>query len=148
MYIEKRADGSERTIQYISEKPAKIIEIDTDGKKYIYFYDKKSLVRYIEGKHIQEMDKNERAIVTPREFVFSPLGNLMIYRENQRDISAYNRYQELSGEFTTIDMALYFDTFGKKTYLKKAKNGIIASPSGNRFVKDEFIFDSRGKLVR
>ena len=53
-------------------------------------------------KHTQEIDKNECANVTLREFVFSPLGNLMIYRENQRDISAYNRYQELSGNLQLL----------------------------------------------
>ena len=110
------------------------------------FSDDKKLTRFIGGKY-EKSSKSESIVTIEDEFVFSFCGNLTIYRQNQQEIATFNRYQKLMGKHTTIDTVMRFDVAGEKQYLKAAKTGVIISPSGKRFVENDFECNKNGDLV-
>ena len=146
LYIETREDGSGRTIKYLYGEVADITETDVNGKQIIYYFDKKALSKAIQGKHT-EIEKRQTTTITPREYVFSPTGKLMIYREDYKVINAYNRSEELLGDFTTIKTAMHFNISNSHPILEKARTGVFISPSGKRFFEGDFKFDENENLV-
>ncbi len=146
-YIEKRADKTERTIEYLESGIINITELDANGKKHVYVFEKGALRKHIQGIH-KEHTKGEIITTTPHEFIFSNSGNLTIYRENYKFINVYNKSQELLGNFSTIDTVLYFNTAEQKTYLQKAKTGVYISPIGKQLEEEQFEFDENGKLIK
>ena len=146
-YFETNPDGFNKIIKFSHNKPIEITEIEPNGKKYIYvFSDDKKLARYTGGKYEKSV-KNEDIVVIEDEFVFSIAGNLAIYRQNQQEITTFNRYQKMMGKHTTIDTVMRFDTIKQKPYLKAAKTEVIISPSGKRFVQNSFERGKNGELI-
>lgn len=146
LFIETRQDGSKRTIKYLYGEVVDIVETDADEKTYIYSFEKNSLTKYVKGKHTQ-IQKRDVITIIPNEYIFTPCGNLFIYREDHRTTKAYNRSQELLGTFTTIGTVMNFNTANNKTRLEQARGGIFMSPSGKRFEEYNFKFDKNGNPV-
>ena len=147
LFIEKRNDGTERTIKYMQGEVCDITETDSDGKTYIYSFYKNKLAKFTKARHTI-IDERNVIELTPNEFLFTASGDLRKYRENYRTIKAYNRSQELLGSFATIGVVLDFAIENGKTYLENAKKDIFISSSGKRFIENEFTFDKNGKLVK
>lgn len=146
-FIEKRADGTERTIKYSDNGTIDITETDFNGKQYIYIFNKGQLRRCIQGKHT-EKTRYETSCVVPREYIFSDSGDLMIYRENNRCINAFNKSKELLGNFSTIEKVFNFATQDDKTYLKSAKTGVCIPSNSKQYFEAEYLFDEFGNLVK